>query len=78
MLIVDVDVEDPDEQDHRRWRYHRRLFDYQSPYSQLKFPLDHQIIAGHRIPLDHFRHMLSFEMTFRPSETLGSSKSFGL
>ena len=23
------------EQDHRRWRYHRRLLDYQSPYFQL-------------------------------------------
>ena len=23
-------------QDHRRWRYHRRLLDYQSPYFQLK------------------------------------------
>ena len=26
-------------QDQQRWRYHRRLFDYQSPYFQLKSPL---------------------------------------
>ena len=30
-------------QDHRRWRYHRRLLDYQSPFFQLKYPLDHRI-----------------------------------
>ena len=34
-------------QDYQRWRYHSRLLDYQSPYFQLKFPLDRQI------PLDH-------------------------
>ena len=40
-------------QDHQRWRYHRRLLDYQSPYFQLKFPLDHQIPGDHQIRLDH-------------------------
>ena len=31
------------QQDHRRWRYHRRLLDYQSPFFQLKYPLVHRI-----------------------------------
>ena len=26
-------------QDQQRWRYHRRLWDYQSPYFQLKYIL---------------------------------------
>ena len=30
-------------QDTWKWRYHRRLLDYQSPFFQLKFPLDHWI-----------------------------------
>ena len=31
------------QQDHQRWKYHRRLLDYQSPFFQLKFPFDHRI-----------------------------------
>ena len=40
-------------QDHRRWRYHRRLLDFNSSYFQLKFPLDHRRLEDPRIPLDH-------------------------
>ena len=29
------------------------LLDYQSPYFQLKFPLDHRIPGNHQISLDH-------------------------
>ena len=32
----------PKNQDHRRWKYHCRLPDYQSPYFKFEFPLDHQ------------------------------------
>ena len=40
-------------QHHRRWRYHRRLLDFNSSYFQLKFPLDHRRLEDPRIPLDH-------------------------
>ena len=46
-------------QDYRRWRYHRRLLDYQSPYFQLKFPLDYQKLVDHRIPLSFILNSLS-------------------
>ena len=45
--------------DHRKWRYHPRLVDYQSPYSQMKFPLEHLKALGSsnsfhlKWPLDH-------------------------
>ena len=41
------------EQNHRRWRYQRRLLDYQSPLFQLEFPFDYLRLGDHRIPLDH-------------------------
>ena len=41
----------PTKEDHRRWKYHRRL--YESPYFQLQFPLDHRRPENHQIPLDH-------------------------
>ena len=34
-------------QDHRRWRYHSRLLDFNGPYFQLKFPLDHRRLGDH-------------------------------
>ena len=60
-------------QDHRRWRYHRRLLDYESPFFQLKFPLDHQIpgiikCLGSSNSFESLKSLLSFEMTLRPSD----------
>ena len=62
-------------QDHRRWRSHRRLLDYQSPYFQLELPLYHQIPLDHlgpyvhlKWPLDHQRfgdHQILMEMSDR-------------
>ena len=54
-VIMNKDTRDKrySKQDHRRWRYHRRLLDYQSPYFQLNFPLDHQRLGDHWVPLDH-------------------------
>ena len=33
-------------QEHRRWRYHRRLLDYQSPFFRFKFPFKYHQIPG--------------------------------
>ena len=46
-------------QDHRRWRYHRKLLDYQSPYFQLKYPLDHQTWASSN-SIGSLKSILSF------------------
>ena len=51
----------PTKQDHRRWRYHSRL--YKSPYFQLNFPVDHRrpgdnhlwIIKLHTFIWNYFR-----------------------
>ena len=32
---IEISAFTKEKQDHQRWRYHRRLFDYQSPYFQL-------------------------------------------
>ena len=57
------------QQGHQGWRYHRRHLDYQSPYFQLKFPLDIYIFPriprDHRIPVDrlspHYYLKLRFD-----------------
>ena len=53
------------QQGHQGWRYHRRHLDYQSPYFQLKFPLDYRIPRDHRIPVDrlspHYYLKLRFD-----------------
>ena len=60
-------------QDHRRWRYHRKLLDYQSPFFQLIFPLDHRMPSiieylGSSNSFGSLKSTLSFEMTLRPSD----------
>ena len=72
----------PMKQDHRRWRSHRRLLDYQSPYFQLEFPLDHQIPLDPYVhlkwPLDHQRlgdHQILMDHQIFPFEnTFGSDQ----
>ena len=41
-------------QDHRRWRYHRRHLDYQSPYFQLKFIWIMEDLVIEEILCSHF------------------------
>ena len=56
------------QQDHRRWRYHRKLLYYQSPFFQLKFPLDHLLpgiieYLGSSNSFGSLKSILLFEMT---------------
>ena len=54
--------------DHRRWRYNRRLEDYQSPHYQLKFILDNRRIGDHQNLLDHQSHTLLCRLTSTPPQ----------
>ena len=63
------------QQDHRRWRYHRRLLDYQSPYFQLIFHLNLNYRSSNSF--GSLKFIFLIELTFRSSETWGSTNSFG-